>query len=170
MPRQWGWRPLKWAAAGGVLALAAMLLVIFRPAPPEGDLSLAPPRISYKGGELALSLVRQRSGQIMHNPSTFAAGDRFQVQLTCPPSETVAVSEVVVFQQGKAYFPLQPSGTLACGNLVHLAGAFQLTGRSPASVCVVVEEQPPDRALLSSQGAGALPANSVCVSLKPVIR
>ena len=83
------------------------------------------PRIAIKGGEeLIVSVVRE------------VGGDRYKVRVTCSaPTELDA--EVVVHQDGEASSPLPPA-RLRCGNEVVLPGAFTLTSRTPAVVCLAV--------------------------------
>lgn len=153
----------RWVTAGTALAAAAALfLVLF-----VADWKRAVPdipgsKIGFKGGELSISLVRERQGKILHDPESFAPGDRFKVQITCPPSEEIFWN-VVVFQDDGSSFPYVPEEPLVCGNRVPLPGAFSITGKSAAIVCLVVSTQPPDRASLS---LGDLPDDTVCTILR----
>lgn len=165
--RRRGWR---WALAGAGLAAAAaaVLLVLLPPTaiPPAED--LPPARIGFKGGELALALVRERAGTIQHAPKTFAPGDRFKAEVTCSPSEGGLAAELVVFQGHEVDFPLPTAAPLRCGNREPLAGAFRLAGPAPAVVCMVVQEggRPPDRQALRRTGPRGLPeGRAVCVKL-----
>jgi hypothetical protein len=117
------WWPV-WA--GAALAAAALLLLFLlregdRPAEHPG------PRIAIKGGEeLIVSVVRE------------VGGDRYKVRVTCSaPTEIDA--EVVVYQDGEASSPLPPA-RLRCGNQVVLPGAFTLTRRTAAVVCLAVRD------------------------------
>jgi hypothetical protein len=121
-PKTRWWRVPVWAGA----ALAAAVVLLFfllrdtdRPARHPG------PRIAIKGGgELVVSIVRE------------TGGDRYKVRVTCSaPTELDA--EVVVHQDGEVSSPLPPA-RLRCGNQVVLPGAFTLTRRSPAVVCLTV--------------------------------
>lgn len=155
---------LRWVTAGAGLAAAAALLLVLL----VTDLQKAVPeipgsKIGFKGGELQISLVREREGAILHDPQTFAPGDRFKVQVTCPPREEL-YWDVVVFQDGETSFPYVPGNPLRCGNRVPLPGAFSLTGDSAAAVCLVVSTQSPDRASLFP---GNLPPGTVCLALDP---
>jgi hypothetical protein len=115
------WWPV-WA--GAALAAAAVLLFFVlrgedrQPAHPG-------PRIAIKGGEeLIVSVIRE------------VGGDRYKVRVTCSaPIELDA--EVVVHQDGEASRPF-PAARLRCGNEVVLPGAFTLTSRAPAVVCLAV--------------------------------
>jgi hypothetical protein len=155
---------LRWVALGtGLAAAAAMLLALL-----VADWNKAMPglpgrKIAFKGGELQISLVREREGAILHDPETFAPGDRFKIQVTCPPAEEIHW-DVAVFQDQGTSFPYIPEKPLRCGNRVPLPGAFSITGGTAATVCLVVSSQPPERALFSP---GDLPPDAVCVVLDP---
>jgi hypothetical protein len=154
---------LRWATAGTALAAAAALFLVLLVA----DWKRAVPdipgsKIGFKGGELSISLVRERQGKILHDPEAFVPGDRFKVQVTCPPSEEIFWN-VVVFQDDGSSFPYIPEETLKCGNRVPLPGAFTITGESAAVVCLVVSTQPLDRASLSLE---KLPPDTVCTILR----
>ena len=154
---------LRWATAGTALAAAAALfLVLFVTDWKRAVPDIPGSKIGFKGGELSISLVRERQGRILHDPESFAPGDRFKVQVTCPPSEEVFWN-VVVFQDDGSSFPYIPEEPLTCGNRVPLPGAFSITGKSAAIVCLVVSTQPPDRASLSLEG---LPPDTVCTILR----
>jgi hypothetical protein len=153
------------AFAGAALAAAAALLLMLNPFAP----GLEPPRrtLAVKGGELAIGIVRERAGSIAHEPSRFAAGDRFKVLLTCPPSMRPYV-DVVVFQDGHAFFPLRATRIDRCGNALSLPGAFALDGTTDALICAIASEHAaPPRTTLSDKGRAALPALSVCETLAP---
>lgn len=153
------------AFAAAALAAAAALLLMLNPFSP----GLEPPhrRLAVKGGELAIGLVRERAGDIARDPSVFAAGDRFKVLLTCPPSMRPYV-DVVVFQDGRAFFPLAATRIDACGNALALPGAFALDGTTDTLVCAVASEHGAvQRATLERNGRSALPVLSVCETLTP---
>ena len=156
---------LRWVMAGTALAAAAALLLVFlvvdwKQAVPDVPGS----KIGFKGGELSISLVRERQGAILHDPEAFAAGDRFRVQVTCPPSEEIFWN-VVVFQDDGSSFPYVPAEPLKCGNRVPLPGAFTISGKSAAIVCLVASTQPLDRVSLSLRD---LPPDTVCTILRSV--
>jgi hypothetical protein len=146
-------------AAASVLALRAMLQSSPQDANGSDD------GRAIKGGELALELVRERGGDVARDPRSFASGDRFAVLVTCPPPAS-AHWELVVFQAGEAFFPLDSTQPLHCGNRVSLPGAFTLTGAQPAQVCVVLDAAIIDRATLS-RGPDALPARHACTTVTP---
>jgi hypothetical protein len=154
---------LRWATAGAALAAAAALLLVLL----VSDWKRAEPdipgsKIGFKGGELSLSLVRECQGKILHDPESFTPGDRFKLQVTCPPAEELFWN-VVVFQDDGSSFPYIPEEPLACGNRVPLPGAFSITGKSAAVVCLVVSSQPLVRVSLSLD---KLPADTVCTILR----
>jgi len=157
-PRRWLPR-LAWAG-GLAAAVAALLLVVLRPAPSE----IAPSdHLRIKGGgSLVVSTVRERAGTITLGATTFAAGDRFKLRLTC--STPIAVTaDIVVFQRDardtwQPAFPL-PRASLTCGNDVVLPGAFTITGPAPALACVSLA---PDRTALTP-----LRPDVACVALAP---
>lgn len=160
-----GWLPrFGWAAAAAALAtvIIVVLLRIYVGGPPRQDGALpAPSRVGFKGGELAISLVRERKGAILHDPTTFAPGDRFKALITCAPDQRL-LWDLVVLQGEERSFPLKPAGPLLCGNRQPLPGAFTITGKLPAVVCLVASERQPDR------GQGLPSKGVVCVSLAPV--
>jgi hypothetical protein len=150
-----------------MVAGVVLLLQVYVGGPPrQGGVLPAPGRVSFKGGELALSLVRERKGAILHDPTTFAPKDRFKVLVTCAPGERL-LWDLMVIQGEERSFPLKPGGPLLCGNRQPLPGAFTITGRSPVVVCVVVGDRPLDRSRLS-RVAGLPPEGVVCASLGPV--
>ncbi len=159
-------RRLFWSITGGALAAAAALLLMTRPAP-DASKPRAAADNATKGGELTLSLVRQHAGNSARDPALFAPGDSFSAQVTCPPQADQAW-DLVVFQAGQAFFPLQPTAALVCGNHLSLPGAFTLSGSTPASVCVVLSNRVGvDRTELRRRGPAGLPATSACVIVAP---
>jgi hypothetical protein len=157
--RTWTW-PLGLVAAAAALVIALL--------PPLSKNSLPPlARVRIKGGELAIALVREHAASVANDASVFAPGDRFEVRLTCPAS-LQAHWDVVVFQAGEAFFPLQPEATLRCANGVTLPGAFELTGAAAATVCVQIDAaRPLDRERVRRDGASALSQLSACTALTP---
>lgn len=167
-----GSRRLGWAAAAVAFACLALLLYS-RGGQETGLGSEWPgPRAVIKGDDIiAIGLVRERNGSITHDPASFAASDRFQALVTCPPYFALR-GELVVYQDGEASFPRPPISEFACGNRVVVPGAFRLIGDAPATICLVYSDvlaasgdaiEPPDRAALTSS-PGAQPA--VCVTLQ----
>ena len=151
-------RLARWLFAGGGLALAAaavLILIVTRGSSSTRDIG---PRVAVKGaGEVVLSLVRERDGAIAYDPSTFRAGDRIKVRVTCAPGPSIW-ADVIVTQRGESAFPLTPA-RVPCGNDTVVPGAFRIDGGAPARVCVALSVGPaPARG-----GASDL----ACVSLAP---
>lgn len=154
-------------SVAGALALAAAALLVVRSA---GDRQPAqahvpPARLSTKGGETAIELVRKHGDALAHDSAVFVEGDAFKVLLTCP-APLAPHFEVVVYQAGEAFFPLSPGVIERCGNRRTLAGAFSLDGPDEALVCVALDAAPLARATLR-RGPGALPELSVCTRVRP---
>lgn len=170
-PAPW-WRrhKLRVAWGGGFAAAAAAaatvaIILSTRVGGVRDESSLPARRIQIKGGEVALDLIRERGGSVGYEPDAFLPEDRFKILFTCPSPAAMHV-EVVVYQDGEASFPLPPT-TVECGNRVALAGAFRITGRSPAVVCALFDEgAPPDRARLASARPEDL-EGAVCTALEP---
>lgn len=165
----WRRRGLRVAWAGGfAAAAAAAALVIVLSARGSGvneGGALPGRRVAMKGGDVVLDLVRERGGSVAYEPDTFLAEDRFAIRFTCPHTAALHV-DVAVYQDGEASFPLPPT-VVECGNRVALPGAFRITGRSPATVCVLFDEHaPPDRALAGAARPSTL-RNAVCATLRP---
>lgn len=164
-PRR-AWWLLPALGVAGAIAAASLLLVL-RPLTgrPPGGAPTRPGqlarRVGYKGGELAVALVRERRGRIEHRPRTFAPGDRFKVLVTCPPGPLRW--ELVVLQDGRQYHPLRSSTPLSCGNRVALPGAFRLDGHAAAEVCLLVGGR---RAARDARSARDLPARTPCIRLR----
>jgi hypothetical protein len=157
--RTWTW-PLGLVAAAAALVLALLPQLSKDSRPPAA-------RVHVKGGELAIALVREHAATLANDASVFAAGDRFEVRLSCPADLQVHW-DVVVFQAGEAFFPLQPVAPLRCANGVTLPGAFELTGSAAASVCVQIDAaRPIDRERVKRVGQSALSQSSACTALTP---
>lgn len=129
-------------AAVAVAAAAAIALVVVRPDP-----DVRADRFAIKGGELVVGLVRERAGAIADDATTFRAGDRWKVVVTCPPGATLdtlitSVTEVTAGSgdAARADHPLAPA-RVACGNRVALPGAFALTGARANRVCVALADR-----------------------------
>ncbi|MCK5796701.1 MAG: hypothetical protein KAI47_05940, partial [Deltaproteobacteria bacterium] len=167
-------RPWRWIFALGPILVAATLLIVLWPRSvdmtsliaPKADHRI-PSRLSVKGGEIAIVLVRDRKGIAQRNPTSYRSGDRFKVLVTSPPrpaslnaTGAKATShipqrpaEVVVFQGGKIYLPLPRNADLPSGNGVPVAGAFSLDGADPVDVCVITSD------------GGALPSREMLQTL-----
>jgi hypothetical protein len=159
-----------WIVASLAAACAVLLVVFLLPGGPRKDrsgLAPAPSRIAFKGGELTIVLVRERDGATLNDPETFMPGDRFKVLVTCPPGEEL-FWDLAVFQNGQTDFPLDPAEVIACGNRVPLPGAFQITGRAAADVCLLTAPQAIIRADIAANPE-RLPVNTVCLAIEPVL-
>jgi hypothetical protein len=133
LPRRY--RPLV-AAGASVLALAACLLLLLRP-PSKDDGLLHLHGNATKGGELAFALVSEDGSIADGDTLTFREGERFHARVTCPPSQSLAVS-VAVFTGPDVDTPIV-SREITCGNAVDVPGAFQLTGRDAMRICLVFD-------------------------------
>jgi hypothetical protein len=158
-------RVAAWSGFVGMVSAAAVaLLLLTRPQP---SAELPGPRQRTKGGDFALELVRMDAAGRLLDPAHFAASDRFKVLLTCPPP-WLGHADLVVYQEGRAFFPLSAQVIESCGNRRDLPGAFQLDGASPVNVCLALAPSAIDRSRLA-QGARALPEMSVCARLEPAV-
>ena len=161
-----GWFGLAWIGATASLAAAAILLIVLKVGWPDQRAAKLPPnKIAYKGGELTISLVRDRTGVINHEPEAFMIGDRFKVLVTCPPGEEL-YWDLVVLQSDEIFFPLTPAKILSCGNRVGLPGAFTLSSPARVTVCLVTSQQVPNRTSISRDWLESVPANTVCRQLE----
>ncbi len=163
-PRRNPW--LGWTLRLAPVAAAAVFLVstVWKgPETPE-----RPGVVTIKGGDVSISLVRERDGRIEVDPVAFSAGakrgiyrsgDRFQVAVTCPGPDAMS-ADVVVYQSGEAHFPYEAAQRVRCGNRVPLRGAFRITGTDAVEICVAVSEQS-DRDALARHD---LPATSDCAA------
>ena len=149
-PRTPWWRTWPTWTGAAVAAAALLLVIVLRPDGSGHRAGALPgPRVAYKGGELAIDLVRERGGDASLDPTHYADGDRFAVLVTCPPGDRWI--DVVVTQDGRRDFPIA-AARVACGNRID-AGAFRLTGDTPASVCVIAGDERPPRNALPGDGA-----------------
>jgi hypothetical protein len=89
---------LGWSAALAAAA-AALLVVLHRPAPEELDQHV-------KGSDVALRLISDRQGD---DPTRFSAGERFKLQITCPPASAAATSRL-----GRARSPWMATSPRTC--------------------------------------------------------
>ena len=147
----------RWAMpAMGLAAAAAILVLVLRPRPTaERD------TFAIKGvGDVTVSLVRDRASAIDEGATTFHAGDRWKVVVTCAPGAATWL-DVAVLEQGvrKPDYPLA-AAHLTCGNRVVLPGAFELTGSNPNRVCVYgsADDRP---------ARGSVPDDAACVTVRP---
>jgi hypothetical protein len=158
-----GRRVPAWLVGTGLLgaaAAAAVVTVFFHEtAPPE---SLA----GAKGGELALTLLRERDGVVDAGPTTFRESDRFKALLTCAAAERV-YWDLSVTQAGAIVFPWPPGPPLSCANQVPLPGAFRITGSVDAVVCVALARTRPSGTRLQPSELEQPGPDAACVTLTP---
>jgi len=169
-PAPW-WRRhrLRVAWGGGFAAAAAAaatiaLLLLSRDAGVDDGTSVPGGVSQLKGGDVALSLVRESDGSITHDPDAYFPRDRFKVLITCP-SKIAVHADVVVYEEGEASFPLTQTA-IECGNRVAIPGAFRLTGNAPVTICALLgEDAPPDRVAIASTRPEDLDS-AVCTTLR----
>jgi hypothetical protein len=157
-------RPRRARALWGVTALAASvacMLFVLRPQPAVPGIAT---ESTTKGDGLALELVRRGAEGQLLEPTHFAAGDRFKLLLTCPPSSAGSV-RVLVFQGGASFEPIAAQRLDTCGNRRPLAGAWGLDGVEAIELCAVFAEASLDVSALRT--AEELPAPHVCVRVSP---
>jgi hypothetical protein len=151
------------------LCAAAALLLLMRSSDPALDPRANPAALDpsqpsaldpgIKGGdEVVVRLSGEHQGA---SPRQFAVGERFKVEVTCPPRLGSAL-RLFVFQAGEVFEPLPLTKPLACGNLVPWPGAFALDGSQPADVCVAWSTQ-----LGAVRSASDLGPDSSCTRLSP---
>lgn len=163
--RAWPWRfkPRQHglAALAAGLALVAAVLVLR----PRQAAHVAGARVvAVKGGEIAVELVREHGGSIAWEPTSFGAGDRLKLLVTCAAPLEVQADIVVVQSDGPVF--VGPPARIACGNRVPVPPAFRITGPGAARVCVLLDAtDPPPRVVLPD---GTIPASvaHACVSLE----
>ena len=153
--RRWQWALAMFATSA---AVAAALLLFVRATgdqvsdratdPATGPaidrpttLEFANAHTTIKGGDLAIALVRERAGHIVHEPNDFRPDDRFKVLITCP-TDTPRHGQVRVYQGKGDGIPIDglidEQQPLPCGNRLALPGAFRLTGVQDAHICLRV--------------------------------
>lgn len=157
-------RPLVYMTATAVVALTMVLVAWWNfPNPRLNDFPREA-RIHYKGGELSLTVVRERDGVVTEQPEGYLAGDRFRILITAP-RDLDTYYELVVFQGDNVYFPYNANPELKGGNRMPLPGAFGIDGTEPAIICLMVGDHLPKRHIVRRLGSEALPEGTVCVSL-----
>jgi hypothetical protein len=159
--RSWLW------GSGALVGCVAVLLFVLRPQPSPQPVATAP--ATAKGAGLALELTRMDTQGQMLDPTWFAPSDRWKLSLSCPPALSGKV-RVLVFQAGEAFEPMPPQALESCGNRRALSGAFQLDGKVPVDVCVVLQtaDQTADHLdLTTARSPDALPEPYVCARVEP---
>jgi len=151
--RTWLW----WLAPAMAAAAAAILLLVLVRREP------APDHITtIKGGrQVVLGVVRERSGSIRRDVTTYAPGDRWKLMLTCEPGPAIWV-DVTVVDPKSVDHPLAPA-QLSCGNEIVVPGAFEITGREANVVCAVLD---PDAMPPRTTPVPGTPGTA-CVTLTP---
>lgn len=132
-------------------AAAAAVLLVVRDQSEDAD---APAAVAYdgvKGSQVTLRLISERQGA---EPTSFAAGERFKAEVSCP-AQLGGALRLLVFQAGEVFEPLPAPAAFSCGNLVPWPGAFALDGSAPAEVCVYwgAQRAPKQRAELGREAA-----------------
>lgn len=158
----WGFKPRRhgFALAAGLALVAGV--VVLRPCEQArvGGARL----VAVKGGDVAVELVREHDGSIAWEPTSFAAGDRLELLVTCPPPLQVHADIVVLQSDGPAF--VGAPAVIACGNRVPVPPTFRITGPGAARVCVLLDATgPPSRTVLQD---GAIPTSvaHACLSLE----
>jgi hypothetical protein len=166
LPRPWRLWPRSRMVLG-LAALLAALLVLALLFPEVLERRRTPPsdRLVYKGGELALTVVRERQGAISENPDRYLEGDRFRLFVTVPGTDAVAY-DVVVFQDGEVHFPYSAPELIGPGNRIPIPGAFRLTGNALTEICLFSGREIPSRVEIKAHHKEALPPDSVCHVLR----
>jgi len=129
-----GWRRSQWFPLSATLSIAAAALLIVFLRERSGQLGL-PAQLTdsgVKGADVALRLISERQG---HDPTTYRPGERFKVEVSCPPKLSASL-RLFVLQGEEVFEPLPRAPSFSCGNLVPWPGAFALDGREPADVCL----------------------------------
>jgi hypothetical protein len=143
-----------WWIALPAFAAAALALLLVWPRDPHRAGNVA---LLKGGGEVTLGLVRERSGAIREDATTFAAGDRWKVVVTCAPGHGTWVDVAVVEAGAQAADHPLAAAHIACGNRIEVPGAFELTGKVANRVCVrVAAEVAPARDLLGGDDTACL--------------
>ena len=155
-----------WSVGTLAVVSAMLLLLVVQVRPPEMIPEQGFGPTSYKGGDVSLTVIRQRNGTAIQNPVTFRDNDRFRLLVTSPQGSSFDW-QVVVFQGDEAHFPYDANQEIPPGNRVPIPGSFSLTGSTPTEICLVIGDAVPSRQTIESEGKQALPEDAVCVVLHP---
>ena len=143
-----------WWVALPAFAAAALALLLIWPRAPQRAGNVA---LLKGGGEVTLGLVRERDGAIREDATTFAAGDRWKVVVTCAPGHGTWVDVAVVEAGAKTPDHPLAAAHVACGNRIEIPGAFELTGKVANRVCVrVAADVAPARDVLGGDDTACL--------------
>jgi hypothetical protein len=115
----------QWLAGSAALCAAALALIAVLREPAHLD-------DHVKGSEVALRIVSDRQGS---DPTRFSVGERFKVQVSCPPSLSETL-RLFVLQGEEVFEPLPRDASFRCNNLATWPGAFALDGAQSADVCM----------------------------------
>lgn len=154
-----------WTATAAIAVVALFFMIL-----PEDNHSFETEQdtlANVKGGDAAIYIVRNRDGVVDENPAAFQEGDRFKIFVTYLGNNP-AKWDLAVFQGDKVYFPLTPTNTLPAGARTPLQGALSLDGSEPASICIFVGNNKPDRARLAEEKHNSMSAAAACKTLRPV--
>lgn len=143
----------RWRGVVVALVAAAVLAAVVMPR--EGELPSS--SVAYKGGELAIEVVRERDGGLLRGAETYRDGDAFAVEVSCPPGDVDWA--LLAWQGGVRAEPLDSSSLLRCANGVPV-GTVVLTGPGDVTLCVVLD---PVGELARPE---ELPPSSACVVLR----
>lgn len=134
-----------WSMGIVLLAAAALLVTVSRDTEPAVE--------GWKGGDVALEVVRLRDGVQTVTPASVAPGDHLGLRLTCPEGSVDV--DIVVFHGDEVAFPLQPA-TIDCGNHVPLPGAFSVDSPGELVVCATFDGVPTRAQLAADRRASPL--------------
>ena len=149
------------AGAAAALMIAFAFVLRRTPTPEQQDTLVV-----VKGGDIVLSLVRERDGVLHEAPTEFDEGDRFKLFVSRPGAAETAW-ELAVFQGTEVYFPLSNTRPLPSGNRIPLPGALALDGTAPADLCLFLGPDTPSRHRLRTDHRRLMPQAAACVTLKP---
>lgn len=121
-------------AFGAAIAVAAAALFMISPLAPS-DEAAHRDALHIRGGDVQMTVLRERRGLIAENPAGFDPRDRWKILLTCPPDQAASFSLWLQQDGETSPLPLRAEG-LRCGNRVAVPGAFRITGSSEATICV----------------------------------
>ena len=121
--------------------------------------------VRIKGGETALSVIRNRNDLLTANPKTYRDGDRLKLNLTTAATEPFW-AEIVVQQGSELFFPYDDLVEIKGGNRVSLPGAIGLTGTGRVTICILALDPMPSRTAIRRDGIPADTENIACVELE----
>jgi len=116
-------------------ALASVMLLSIWPKTTK-QLPEISSRVRVRGGEIAITLLREHQGMVTEDPKVFKQGDRFKVLVTCPPQWNVPW-RIIVLQGKEAFQPLPTPTDFRCGNKQSVPGAFTVDGDQSVDVCLM---------------------------------